>query len=341
MAVSGNLVIPIFISHRGCPHQCLFCNQFSITGQGPDQEHGTLSIAETVEEWLGDTIRNSVQVAFYGGSFTCLEDDEQVRLLMQVQPYLASGQIQSIRLSTRPDCVTRENAHLLWNLGVRTIELGVQSLDDSVLNASRRGHSADDSIRALTLLQEVGFETGVQLLPGLPGETTRSFLQGVKRVVELRPDMVRIYPAVVVQRSPLAEMFDRGEYKPLSLNRAIGLTRRARTIFEKAGVPVIRMGLQHSETLEKELVAGPYHPAFGELVVSRQWFVDVRKKLRELVDDEHLDIHICNRDQSAVVGMKKQNIHRLQALGFADRFTLIAEKDRARGVAHYVVSKSS
>lgn len=341
MAVSRNLVIPIFISHRGCPHQCLFCNQFSITGKGAAQESPTPSIAQTVEEWLSDSSRNSVQVAFYGGSFTCLDEDEQVRLLTQVQPYLVSGQVQSIRLSTRPDCVNRDNAQLLWRLGVRTIELGVQSLDDAVLKESRRGHSAHDSIRALALLQEVGFETGVQLLPGLPKETTRSFLQGVKRVVELRPDMVRIYPAVVVKRSPLAEMFGRNEYKPLSMNKAIGLTRRARQLFEEAGIPVIRMGLQHSEVLEKELVAGPYHPAFGELVVSRQWLAEIRKRLGALKDGERLDIHISDRDQSAVVGMKKQNIHRLRALGFADRFTLVAEKERARGVAHYVVSQSS
>jgi histone acetyltransferase (RNA polymerase elongator complex component) len=337
-AVSRKLVIPIFISHRGCPHQCLFCNQFSITGKGVAKEDHTASITETIDEWLGEMNRDSVQVAFYGGSFTCLEDDKQTRLLVKVQPYLESGQVHSIRLSTRPDCVTRENLQMLWGLGVRTVELGVQSLDDTVLWNSRRGHSAHDSIRALTLLKELGFETGVQLLPGLPGETSRSFLQGVKRVVGFRPDMVRIYPAVVVERSPLAQMFRSGEYQPLSMNRAIGLTRRAKELFSKAGITVIRMGLQHSEMLESELVAGPYHPSFGELVVSRQWFVDIRKQLCRLADGDRLDIYVSDRDMSAVVGMKRKNIRRLQALGFGDRFTLIAEKERARGTVHYVVS---
>jgi histone acetyltransferase (RNA polymerase elongator complex component) len=338
MAVSQNLVIPIFISHRGCPHQCLFCNQFSITGKGGGRTEQTQTVAETIDEWLRENVRDTVEVAFYGGSFTCLDDEEQIQLLMQVQPYLESGQVDSIRLSTRPDCVTSENVRLLHDLGVRTIELGVQSLDDVVLHKSCRGHSADDSIQAISLLKEAGFETGVQLLPGLPGESTRSFLHGVKRVVDLRPDMVRIYPAVVVENSPLAEMYRSGEYKPLTMNRAIGLTRRAKKLFDAAGITVIRMGLQHSEMLEDELLAGPYHPSFGELVVSRQWYIDIRQKLQGLANGQRLTIHISDRDMSAVVGMKKMNILRLEALGFASRFTLIAEKERARGTAHYVVS---
>lgn len=342
MAENRKLVIPVFITHRGCPHQCLFCNQFSITGEGREPGKRRNTTRNTIEEWLArDSSYDEVQVAFYGGSFTCLDNEEQVRLLSEVQPYIASGRVNAIRLSTRPDCLDRENIMLLQDMGVRCVELGVQSLDDNVLRKSRRGHTAENSIRAHGLLRDSGMETGIQLLPGLPGETTRSFRAGIKKVVELCPDMVRLYPAVVVDGSPLAEEYRRGRYRPLSLNKALALTCWAKGMFDAAGIKVIRMGLQHSDKLMQELVAGPYHPAFGELVNSRQWYLQMRKALSGLGDDETLSIHICDRDYSAVVGMKKVNIIRLGNLGFQGRFDIVVEKERNRGTVQYVVSKSS
>jgi len=331
------LIIPIFISHRGCPHQCLFCNQHAISGQKDDGPQGD-SVHDVIDTWLDRSPgEKNVQVAFYGGSFTCLPMEEQRRLLGAVEPYLARGRVAGIRLSTRPDCVNLENSRFLAEMGVETVELGVQSLDDRVLMASRRGHGASDSRRAMETLRAAGLAVGVQLLPGLPEETTCSFLSGLREVIAFRPDLVRLYPALVVAQSPLADLYRHGSYRPLTLNRAIGLTRRAKELLDAAGIPVIRMGLQPSDALAGQVVAGPYHPAFGELVVSRQWFRRIRRALSACQAGEHLNIYISDRDHSAVVGMKKMNSIRLAGLGFQGRFTIIPEKNRERGTVKYAV----
>jgi len=344
------LVIPLFISHQGCPHQCLFCNQFAITGSAGTEtgtdgskltgEHAGRSDnpVSVIDTWLARSPgHEQVQVAYYGGSFTCLDHAEQQRLLMAVQPYLVDGRVNSIRLSTRPDCISKDIALWLADYGVKTVELGVQSLDDMVLKRARRGHSAADSRAAMQILRDAGLEVGVQLLPGLPGETTRSFLCGVREVIDFGPELVRLYPTVVVENSGLALMYERGEYQPLSLNRAVALTRRARELFAAAGVTVARVGLQPSESLARQVVAGPYHPSLGELVASRSWFRSLRCRLAALDSGQHLHIHISHRDLSAVVGMKKSNLRRLDSLGFSGRYTIIPEKSRKRGSIHYVV----
>lgn len=333
------LVIPIFISHRGCPHQCLFCNQHAISGKEKGSHASNSAITHTVEQWLArGPGHTDVQVAFYGGSFTCIEQDEQRRMLQAVAPYIADGSVQSIRMSTRPDCVSDDIAHWLKDMHVKTVELGVQSLSDNVLKLSQRGHTADDSRNAVTLLKQAGIEVGVQLLPGLPGDTTRSFFKTVREAIKLQPDLIRLYPAVVVEGSELANMYRQGIYTPLSMNRAIALTRRAKKLFDAAAIPVVRMGLQPSETLSQQVVAGPYHPAFGELVTSRGWLRQIRQQLNRLKVGEKLELHISHRDVSAVVGMKKMNLHRLEQLGFKDRFIIIPDKNRARGSREYVVS---
>lgn len=332
------LIIPVFIPHRGCPHQCLFCNQQAISGREHPVGDDAGEVSGVIDTWLARSPgRNEVQVAFYGGSFTCLARPEQQRLLAAVQPYLADGRVKGIRLSTRPDCIGDETCALLIAAGVKTVELGVQSLDDMVLRKARRGHSADDSRRAMHTLREGGLRVGVQLLPGLPGETTRSFLRTVREVADFRPDLVRLYPAVVVAHSELAGMYRNGQYTPLTLNRAIAMVRRAKELFDAAGVPVIRMGLQPSDALAKEVVAGPYHPAFGELVTSRGWFRQLRSRLGRCLPGEHLQVHISSRDYSAVVGMKKLNMQRLAQLGHLNRFTIVPDTLRERGSIEYVV----
>ncbi len=332
------LIIPIFISHQGCPHQCLFCNQHAIAGTGLAKNDINNDVCSVIETWLSRSPgRTGVQVAFYGGSFTCLAEAEQQRLLSAVQPFIADGRVDAIRLSTRPDCVTEKNSVFLLDRGVKTVELGVQSLDDMVLQRARRGHSGDESRKAMHILRNHGLQVGVQLLPGLPGETTRSFFSGVREVANFHPDMVRLYPAVVVAHSELADLYRRGEYTPLSLNRAVALTRRAKELFDMAGVTVIRMGLQPTDSLNKEVVAGPYHPSFGELVTSRNWFRKIRQRLACCSAGENLEIHICNRDYSAVVGMKKSNMRRLEELGYTNRFTIVSDTFRERGSIEYVV----
>lgn len=333
------LVIPVFIPHRGCPHDCLFCNQQKISGTKRDED-SFVDVAGTIEQWLthqGE--RKEVQVAFFGGSFTCMAKSEQVCLLEAVQPFIAKGRVHSIRCSTRPDCIDQKTIDFLHKYKVTTVELGVQSLDDSVLQKARRGHDAADCEKACSLLKKGGMEVGIQLMPGLPGDTTFSFMKTVQKTVAQRPAFVRIYPCIVVSDSGLFELYKQGGYRPLSLSKAIAIAGFCYPKFQEAGIKVIRMGLQASKSLAKSVVAGPYHPAFGELVQSRLWLKRTRKKLMDLGDGEKLEIHLSHRDLSTAVGQQRRNIKRLEELGFKDRFTLVVDRNMQKGCTQYVVSK--
>lgn len=330
------LVIPIFIPHRGCPHDCLFCNQQKISGSTRD---APVAVADTIEAWLlRKGARCQVQVAFFGGSFTCLPASEQVALLSAVTPFIRAEKVATIRLSTRPDCIDPAVCQRLLAYQVGVVELGAQSLSDAVLQQSLRGHSSAQIHSAFALLKGAGIEVGLQLMPGLPGETSRSFLKGMDAVIALKPDFVRLYPTLVVRDSGLAELYRAQRYRPFSLAKAVALTARCYQKLTGAGIKVIRMGLQPSTTLSESVVAGPYHPAFGELVQARLWLKKIRARLAALDPQQTLAVHISPRDMSAVTGMKKQNIKRLEELGFTGRYTIVQQQDMARGNVEYVVS---
>ncbi len=333
------LVIPVFIPHQGCPCHCLFCNQLSISGmQGQEKDDAAL-VRQTITEWLGYSRRYSeVQVAFYGGSFTCLSLARQETLLGAVQPFLQAGEVGSVRLSTRPDCVDENVCDFLLKNGVKTVELGVQSLDDRVLLAAERGHSSEDSIRAVRIVKEKGLQLGIQLMPGLPMETSISFLRTLRQVVELEPAFVRLYPTLVIDGSGLAEQYRRGVYHPMTMNRAIALCCRAKEMLDQAGIAIMRMGLQASTSLEKELLAGPYHPSFGELVAARHWFRRVRRLLVSCPPESRLRLDISDRDLSAFVGPKRINMKRLQELGLQERMDLKTDTTMQRGTMKYVIA---
>lgn len=333
-------VIPVFIPHQGCPQQCLFCNQYSITGDGDKLRVTSAQVTATIREWLARPRRRTAepaQVAFYGGSFTCLPRARQEELLAAVQPFLQS-QVESIRLSTRPDCVDNDVCSFLLSQGVGIVELGVQSLDDRVLQASRRGHTSDHCRRAVALLQAAGMEVGVQLMPGLPLETTGSFLRTVREVIALAPTFVRLYPVLVVEHAGLAALYRRGEYRPLSMNRALALSGRAKELLTVAGIRVVRIGLQPSASLERELVAGPYHPAFGELVAARIWFKKIRPLLAGCPAGKRVVLRISPRDLSAVVGMNRSNMRRFKGLDLADRLEIKTDNEIQRGTFVYAVN---
>ncbi len=295
-------------------------------------------ITATIDEWLARSPGHAeVQVAFFGGSFTCLQGGEQRAMLTAVQPYLDQGRVDCIRLSTRPDCIDQEVCRILKEFRVGVVELGVQSLSDHVLKVNGRGHDAGQCRAALGLLREAGFQVGVQLMPGLPGETRKSFMQGIDAVRGLAPDFVRLYPVLVVKDSGLEQLYRQNRYRPLSLNGAIALTARAYMKLTEAGIKVVRMGLQPSESLAASLIAGPFHPAFGELVMARLWLKRMRQGLARLKPGENLRIHVSHRDRSAVMGMRRQNCKRLAELGFAGRFTIVSDKSMERGSIHYVV----
>ncbi|NOX26141.1 MAG: radical SAM protein [Deltaproteobacteria bacterium] len=319
------LIIPIFISHEGCPHRCLFCNQSPITGVkelAPAVQASDVKLE--IDKWLTRSPRRGrqIQVAFYGGSFTAISLERQQELLGAVQPFLRDGRIDFIRLSTRPDYIDAATADFLWGYGVRVVELGIQSMNDETLTASRRGHTLAQSIQALEILTASKIKTGAQLMIGLPAETTAGALRGAKHLTRLKPDFARIYPALVIKGSGLAALYEQKKYRPLTLNRTIVLAAKIKNVLAANGIPVIRIGLPPSTELAESLIAGPYHPALGELVAARIFFKRVRKILRQRPATNHKLI-IAARDRSIFYGQKKCSLYRLKNLGLLDKVTVI------------------
>ncbi len=332
------LVIPIFIPHEGCPHCCVFCNQQKISGFTVEPVTGE-DVTRIVTTWLERSEKeyDRVQVAFYGGSFTGLARARQDELLAAVVPFVAQGRVASIRLSTRPDYIDRDIIEFLQRHHVGTVELGVQSMSDTVLTLSGRGHNVADVVRAMGMLAQSGLETGIQLMLGLPGESRRILRKTVEQVIGLGPDFVRIYPVLVVQNSMLATLYAQGQYQPLSLNKAVLMAAWMKKRFDQAGIPVVRMGLQAGKQLEKSLIAGPWHPAFGELVQSRLMFNQTRRLLGQADSDSGITVSVSARDESVFRGMKSQNIKRLRQLHLVDSFKLVFDPDQPR---HTVVQMS-
>lgn len=327
-------VIPFFISHQGCPHQCVFCNQHSISGAVAGEASAS-QIAREIDEklsWARNRER-PVQVAFYGGSFTGISLARQEELLGAVSPYLADGRVQEIRLSTRPDFITPAIVSHLKSFGVGLVELGVQSLDDEVLEKSGRGHSCADVEKAFAVLREGTMAVGGQLMVGLPGDNRRKALKSARCLAALKPDLVRIYPTLVMKGSPLAVSFSKGHYRPWSLALCTAVCCAMKDIFDSQGIVVARMGLQSCESLERDMVAGPYHPAFGELVLSRQYYKVVRRRLgeaRKNQGDRQITLQLSERDRSLFTGMNKENMARYKRRALLDNVEVLFVANQPR-----------
>ncbi len=270
-------IIPIFIPHLGCGHDCVFCNQKRISGAL--RPASAQDVTREIEVGLA-RCRRPAQCAFYGGSFTAIPVSEQLTLLGAVQPYLSSGELESIRLSTRPDAIDIPTLERLRNHGVSVIELGAQSMDDDVLLKSGRGHSAQDTVRASALIKRAGFSLVLQIMTGLPGSDEARDMESAQRIIALAPDAVRIYPTVIIQDTPLYELWRQGKYTEHTVEDAVSVCAQILPMFERAGITVIRLGLNPTDELSGGSAAGgAYHPALGELVKSRVLLNRVREML--------------------------------------------------------------
>ena len=258
--------ISIFVPHQGCPCQCSFCNQKTITGQAkaptPDDVVSAVETALRKKNF-------EYEIAFFGGSFTAIDREYMTSLLKAAFPYVKSGQVMGIRISTRPDCIDDGILALLKEYGVTSIELGAQSMDDGVLDANRRGHTAQDVVNASKLIKSYGFELGLQMMTGLYTDTEEKAIKTAERIIELAPATVRIYPTVVLKGTYLAELYQKELYSPLNAFDSAELCARLVPMFEKAGIKIIRMGLHSGEDIKKNMLAGGFHDSFGELVKSR------------------------------------------------------------------------
>ena len=264
--------IPVFIPELACPNRCVFCNQQKISGQILIPEEAEI-IAQIEKYLVGFPSGAHIEIGFFGGSFTGVPVDDQKHFLEISQPYLRSGRIHGIRVSTRPDYISRDRLDLLRAYGVTTIELGAQSLDEEVLLKSKRGHVIADVEKAASLIRSYGFSLGLQMMTGLPGDTLEKTLMTAHRIVELGADNTRIYPALVIKSTELEDLYLTGHYVPLSIEEAVFRVKQIIPIFEAADITILRIGLHPSEGLLNgdDLVAGPFHPSFRELAETALW----------------------------------------------------------------------
>lgn len=310
--MTKHYIIPIFVPHYGCPHDCVFCNQKKITGLSTDITPS--DVEKTIDEYLATFKPNAtIEVAFYGGSFTAIDMEVQKKLLNIPYIYKQKGKIDGIRLSTRPDCIDDVVLKNLKAYSVDTIELGIQSIDDKVLKDSGRGHKAEDLYIASKLIKEYEFNLGLQMMVGLPSDTLEKAINTCRKFIKLSPYCVRIYPTLIIKDTYLEKQFLQGEYKPISLEEAIDRSSILLMMFKINNIDVIRVGLQPTENIQlgKDVVAGPFHPAFRQLVETNiiKLLLDYYFQLNNInTVDENLVIEANNKSISSIAGQKSSNI---------------------------------
>ncbi|MEJ2037676.1 MAG: radical SAM protein [Desulfosarcinaceae bacterium] len=313
------LIIPVFIPNAGCPHRCAFCNQSATTGQC-EPFPGAKQIHESIERFLdyAGPKRGFREIAFFGGNFLGLPVQQIEQLLDLARQYILRGRVQGIRFSTRPDTIDAARLDLIAPYGVSTVEIGVQSLNDEVLRQSRRGHDAQTTEAAVNLIRrQTGYRLGLQMMIGLPGDSAGSALETARRIIGWHPDFVRIYPTLVLKHSLLEKWQTRGGYTPLSLDEAVDQAKALYALFVGKGIQVIRMGLQPTGELSPNaaVVDGPFHPAFGELVISALWLdVLTAHFKRRGIRQQAVTLTLNPRKVSQVKGLKNLNMEKLTSV---------------------------
>ena len=307
--------IAVFVPHNGCPNQCSFCNQRTISGASKQPEPSDVALA-CEKAMQGGCEGADVQLAFFGGSFTAIDRGYMISLLEAAQPYIKSGFLsKGIRISTRPDFIDGEVLSLLKEYGVRAIELGAQSMSDNVLALNKRGHTAEDVEKASKLIKSYGFELGLQMMTGLYGSDDEDSIDTAKQFISLAPDTVRIYPTVVLPGTMLAELYLSGEYKVPSLDESVELCSHLLEMFDDAGINVIRLGLHAQQDVCEEYLAGGYHPALRELCEGEIYYRKIKSALEDKPHGSY-EITVASAEISKAVGQKKKNISRLSDLGY-------------------------
>ena len=319
--MSEKYIIPIFVPHLGCPNECTFCNQRSISGQ---MKNITIEEAkETIEKFLKSFKDETIEreIAFFGGSFTAIDLGLQEELLKTAYEYIKLGKVQSIRVSTRPDYIDKDRLKLLKKYGVKVIELGVQSTNDYILKKCKRGHTFNDVKKASKLIRRFGFTLGHQMMIGLPESTRLDELKTARDLAKLRPKMVRLYPVLVIKNTELEKEFEKGEYQPISLVQAVETCKELYYFFNKKNISVIRIGLQNTdiisnpENINSEVVAGPYHEAFGQLVEDSIWYDNIVSKIKKINTKViEIELEVNPEDVNNVIGHKKENIKKLKEI---------------------------
>ncbi|MBO5005500.1 MAG: radical SAM protein [Clostridia bacterium] len=314
-------IIPIFVPHLGCPNSCTFCNQKTISGQS--KQVTAKDVRDTIEYYLSNFKDNNkyVEVAFFGGSFTGIEEEVQEELLQTAFEYIKRKKVNSIRISTRPDYINKKILKRLKKYKVKTIELGVQSTNNYILSRCQRGHTFEDVKKASKLIRRKRFILGHQMMVGLPESTKLDEINTTKSLIKLKPKIVRIYPVLVIKGTKLEEEYKNNEYIPLTVNQAVERCKEIVAMFNKKNIKVIRLGLQNTNTIdepghnESEVVAGPYHPAFRQLVESSMWYDSILEHIKQFnTKVKVVEVKANPLNVNNIIGHKKENIKKLNEL---------------------------
>ena len=306
--------VSLFVPHEGCPHTCSFCNQRTISGKTEKLTKENIDEAVAIAT-KGEYDRSNSEIAFFGGSFTAIDKDYMIYLLECAYPYVRDGLFSGIRCSTRPDAIDDEILTILKKYSVTAIELGAQSMSDKVLSMNERGHSSQDVVKASQLIKSYGIQLGLQMMTGLYGDDDKSAVATAEKIIELKPDTVRIYPTVVLENTRLASLYNQGEYTPQTVEQAVELCSQLLEMFNNAGINVIRLGLHSGGNVEDGFVAGAYHPAFRELCESRIYLKKVCSLINENKISGNAVIYVNPSEISKMTGQKKSNLLNLSDIG--------------------------
>lgn len=329
--VKKQYIIPIFVPHLGCPNDCTFCNQKSISGtqKMPTEDEVRNKIENDLKNFKEENAY--IEIAFFGGSFTGIEKELQEKYLSIAKEYVKEKKVHSIRISTRPDYINKDIIKMLKKYGVKTIELGVQSTNDYILARCERGHTFEDVKKASKLIRWNGIKLGHQIMVGLPESTKLDELRCCKDVIKLKPKIIRIYPVLVIKGTKLEQEYLNGQYQPLTVGQAVERCKEMLYLFNKHKIEVIRIGLQNTEEItdpkakNSEVVAGPYHPAFGQLVEDSVWYDSITDKIKKInVKVKEVKIKVNFADMNNVIGHKKENIKKIKEIYDVD---IIVEAD--------------
>ena len=307
--------LSIFIPHLGCPNQCSFCDQRSISGA--QTAPTATEVAKICDEFLPKENGADYEIAFFGGSFTAIDRNYMVELLKTAHSFVVQGRAMGIRISTRPDCINEEILDILKQYGVTSIELGAQSMQDDVLKLNLRGHTETDVENASKLIKQYGFSLGLQMMTGLYGQKDYMAyaVDTARKFVALQPDTVRIYPTVTLKNTMLEKVFLSGEYMPPTVEETVEICAVLMEIFDKANIKIIKMGLHADTGLEDKIVAGPYHPAFRELCLAQQKLLKIKQQLTN-TNRKSITIKVNPKQLSQWKGQKNSNIQKLAQLGY-------------------------
>ena len=305
--------VSLFVPHLGCPHDCIFCNQRTISGKSePLSFESVRSACETAKKYEHD-IADS-EIAFFGGSFTAIGIERMTEYLEAAAPYVGKD-FGGIRVSTRPDCIDEEILGILKKYGVTAIELGSQSMSDEVLSLNERGHCAEDTVNASRLIKSFGFSLGLQMMTGLYGSDDRKDIETAEKFIELSPDTVRIYPTVVLEGTKLEKLYKEGFYKPQTVEEAASLCAVLIPMFNENNIKIIRVGLHSGGGVENGYVAGAYHPAFRELCDALIYRCKCEEKLASLPKGKYT-VYVSEKDVSKMNGQRKSNTEYFRSKGY-------------------------